>query len=184
MKTKLLILFPLLFFKMNAAGAANLVYGEGFSFSIDHPKGWTCECDGKNAAAVGANILLHRQDQTFNNAQPLIYILVNKRGKSPQHDLDTDIKSTKVEKPKTKFEKLAMDSVDGPTASSVFLLPQGVSEYVTYYFPKKSNANSLSITMHFDHRTANREEMKAFKETVKSIHWLADVTNITLPGKK
>ncbi len=165
----------------NRAHAVNIVYGSSFSFSVEEPKGWICECDGKKAATIRANTVLYKQGESFESAQPLVYMKVNERGKSAQQDLDADIRSVKSQKPEMSFEKIEIDFLEGTSASSMFLVPNGTVEYVTYIYPKKSDKNALSIAMHFDKRRATPAELDAFKSIIRSIHWISDT--VVFPPK-
>ncbi len=70
---------------------SGLVYGEGYSFWIDAPKGWVL--DPKTAKEYGANVILYQTGFSFRNAPAVIYANTLTTDKKVQdamkHEADT-----------------------------------------------------------------------------------------------
>jgi len=70
---------------------SGLVYGEGYSFWIDAPKGW--ELDPKTAKEYGVNVVLYPTGSSFQNAPAVMYANTLRKDETVQdvmkHEADT-----------------------------------------------------------------------------------------------
>ena len=147
--------------------AALIVYGPGFSFSVTEPSGWAG--DTEHAARFAANVVFLRRDESVRQGA-LIRIRVNgKMDENTAEDLKADMDGYRAERPKVRFEELALDHPRYATFPKLFFEEGVFYEYVAYLNPGKDVPLLLSVSMHVPKVRATAEELAAFRGVLQSI---------------
>lgn len=152
-----------------------IVYGQGFSFGVKEPPGWTG--DTQNANHVGANVLFYRATENLNNVGALIRVrLSSKTDEDTTADLKYDMNEYRTKYPKIQFVEFEATHPSYRIFPKLFLLQGEFSEYVAYLNPGPTTPFLISASMNKQRGQATTEEIEAFRLVVKSITFLT--TNV------
>jgi hypothetical protein len=145
-----------------------LVWGEGFMFRVKEPPGWKADCS--NAANIHANILFYKQEESFETATTLIYLLVSdKTDENVEKDLEWDMEQYRKRYPNIQFKDIPVSHPEYETYSKLFYVKGTFYEYVTYINPGESNPHKISAAMNVQREEASEEELAAYQEVIETL---------------
>jgi len=148
-----------------------IVYGEGFSFVVKEPPGWTG--DTQNASRVGANVVFYRAGEKLTSASTLIRVrLGSKVDEDTAADLKYDMDGYRSKYPKVRFINLSVTHPRYSVFSKLFFLPDSFAEYVVYLNPGSEAKFLFSASMNKQKEQASAEELAVFQTVVESISFL------------
>ncbi|QDK37974.1 hypothetical protein [Bdellovibrio sp. NC01] len=168
---------------IQAKSESALIFGDQFKFSIHIPNGWECLCDGKEAAKIGANAILHPKGKEWQKANAFIFLRVNSaQDDNVKEDVAADIMTYKKEYPDASVEKIDIEALKGYKKSSILFARINKSyEYVTYIAPEPFHGKNISVAMNVKSVKASDEVLDAYQEVTKSVQWLDNKKAIHCP---
>jgi hypothetical protein len=150
---------------------ALIIYGEGFSFSVREPSGWTADTEG--ASRIGANVVFTPNGSTSDSTAPLLRVrLSEKVDENTRADLEHDMQDYQQRFPSVKFGDLKIDHSSYPVFSQLFFIPAEWYEYVAYLNPGEAVPKLFSVSMNLQKRRATDGELTAFRDAARSLQFL------------
>lgn len=165
-----LILFVFSFLPALAKESSDnlIIYGEGFAFTVKEPMGWRAET--QNIKQFGADVIFYQNRFKYENANALIRVLVvPKTDENTALDLSYDMDRYRSRYPNIQFQDIKAGHPTYSNYSKLFLVPKGFSEYVTYLNPGNGIPRIISISMNVQKREAEKEELEAYRNIMKSL---------------
>ena len=163
----LICLLSMLIFPVFADAAGMIVYGDGFSFGIEEPKGWVA--DTTSGSDQGANVVLYEKGQTWADAPVVMYVNVAKDEKAGVAGLiSNDSKRFRKRCPSIKISPIEIEGKKGKVESKIFDCPTENYEVVSYLDVKDAICIMVMSGRNGD---AVQEKLPAFKEFVKTFFW-------------
>ncbi len=145
-----------------------LVFGEGFSFSVQQPKGWTG--DTEFAKSYNANIIFYESKAELENDGALIQVLAfTKQDENTINDLQVDINSYKKKYPRLKMQRLVVKHDNYKRYSKLVSLDKIFYKYITYINPGKKYKHGLSVAMKISRSAANRFVLNSYLKIIASV---------------
>jgi hypothetical protein len=149
-----------------------VVYSGDLMFVVKEPDGW--QGDIENAPKIGAGVVLYRKKETFEKNSGLIAIRVARKvDENTALDLEHEMKGFRELYPDAEFRALPVKHPSYAVFSKLFSIPRSRHEYVTFVNPGKVTPYLFSIAMSTGSRTASKEELRAYREVVRSIEYVS-----------
>jgi hypothetical protein len=177
MKRKLLLstLLLLLYVRTGTAqeaASALLISGDGFSFMVQEPPGWTGDTD--RARTYGVSVVFFPSAAASKAADVTIRVRVDEKAhENLADDLISDLKGLRQRYPEIKSGDFDVKHPTYATFPKLFYQPGSFFEYVTYLNPGPQFPFSLAVAMSKAKSAASPGELAAFASVVKSIHVLS-----------
>ena len=145
-----------------------VVYGDGFTFSVKEPVGWTGDIDiAKN---YNSNIVFYRSKDDIKKGGALIQVYrFSKQDEKTEKDLEYDIKSYKDEYKNLKQQDFLVSHKDYKCYSKLVYVENDFHQYVVYVNPGPKFRTGISVAMNISKRLATEEELKAFRQLISSL---------------
>jgi hypothetical protein len=145
-----------------------LVRGQGITFSVNGPAGWTSDT-GALARTFNVHLLLTPEGEETRH--PVVSIRVRVNGKTDEQiekDLAVDVAGYLKDDPDVVVKPLELAHASYATVGSTVTERGRFSEYVLYLNPGKEYKVILSLALSIRGREATPEEMNAFRDVVQS----------------
>jgi hypothetical protein len=144
-----------------------LIQGENFSISVKEPMGWQGD---SNTSADHGNLVLHRMNESHQNAKAVIRVLVaNKTDENTIEDLKYDMASYRKQYPKVQFKDISVKHPEYSTYPKLFYVDTDFYEYVTYLNPGKSYPYIICVSMNLKKKEASKEDIEAYSSVIESL---------------
>jgi len=148
-----------------------IIYGEGFSFSVKEPSGWTG--DTSNAAAILANVLFFKDGETCQTENVTILVRINKKmDESVEKDLEFDMDQYRNQYPTVQFKDITVTHLQYKTYSKLFYVKDTFYEYVTYVNPGSGKPVTFSVSMNVQKNEASKEAFAAYQKIIGTLSLL------------
>ena len=145
-----------------------LVFGDGFSFSIKEPKGWTGDID--NAKKYDANIIFYKDKTELKNGGAIVQVLAfTKQDEQTNKDLEADVASYKKEYPKAKLQDFEAKHKNYKTYSKLVFVDKKFYQYIVYINGGTKYKTGFSVAMNISNRPATQEELQSYLSIISSL---------------
>jgi len=170
--TKLAALFFGLFLSYSSFSQTKdssfLVFGDGFSFSVKEPKGWTGDIE--SAKKYEANIIFYKDKTELESGGAIIQILAfTKQDEQTNKDLEADITSYKRDYPKAKLQNFDANHKEYKCFSKIVYVDKSFYQYIVYVNGGTKYKTGLSVAMNISKRPATPDELKSYLDIVTSL---------------
>ena len=147
---------------------ALLISGEGFSFMVQEPPGWTGDTD--RARQYGVSAVFFPSLAASKAADVTIRIRVDEKShENLAEDLAADLKGLRQQYPEIQFRDLEIKHPGYATFPRLFYQTGSFFEYVAYLNPGPQYPFSLEVAMSKAKSAASPGELAAFESVLKSI---------------
>ncbi len=154
--------------KAEPPSSALLISGEGFSFMVQEPQGWTGDTD--RARQYGVSVVFFPALPASKAAEVTIRVRVDeKKHENLVEDLTADLKGLRQRDPETQSRDLEVKHPGYATFPKLFYKPGSFFEYVAYLNPGPQYPFSLEVAMSKAKSAASPGELAAFESVLKSI---------------
>ncbi|MFZ1685954.1 MAG: hypothetical protein WAU70_00915 [Flavobacteriales bacterium] len=147
-----------------------IVYGDGFSFGVKEPQGWTGDID--RAAEYHSNIVFYPVGEDPDKAALVQVSAFQKQDEKTQNDLAFDVKSYEQQHASLKKEDLAASHKEYRVFAKLVFVKDEFFQYIAYVNPGQKFGKGFSVAMNVQKRRATDEELKAFLETITSLRMI------------
>jgi len=155
---------------------ALLIHGQGFSFWVKEPKGWTCHTEDAGQYRLNAYFCVGENDVSRSPA--IMHITVyGKGGVSIQDGLTFDAENYKQHAKKIEFLEFPIGELKYECASKVYVIDDKTTDYVCFLDPGKELPLYVALVLHGPKEVSPKYE-KDFLALIKSFHWLT--TNVLI----
>ncbi|HEV7507692.1 MAG TPA: hypothetical protein VGS07_22600 [Thermoanaerobaculia bacterium] len=145
-----------------------MISGDGFSFMIQEPQGWTGDTD--RARQYGVSVVFFPSLAESKAADVTIRVRVDeKTNENLAEDLKADLNGLRRQYPELQSQDLDVKHPAYVTFPKLFYKPGSFFEYVTYLNPGPQFPFSVSVAMSKAKSAASPGELGAFESVVKSI---------------
>lgn len=145
-----------------------MVYGDGFTFSLKEPQGWTGDID--NAAKYQANIVFYLNKTDPEKGGTLIQAYAfSKHDENTIEDLNYDVNSYKKDYPTLKEQTFEAKHKNYTTFSKLIYVDNKFWQYITYINPGVKFDKGVSVAMNISKRAATDKELAAYRQIVNSL---------------
>ncbi|MFY9825179.1 MAG: hypothetical protein WAM82_27625 [Thermoanaerobaculia bacterium] len=153
--------------------ATLLISGDGFSFMVQEPPGWTGDTD--RARQYGVSVVFFPHSAQSKAADVTIRVRVDeKSSENLAAELKDDMNSLRQRYPEMKADDLAdVKHSAYATYPKLFYQPGSFFEYVAYLNPGPQYPFSIAVAMSKAKSAASPGELAAFESVVKSINVLS-----------
>ena len=150
------------------ATSALLISGDGFSFMVQEPPGWTGDTD--RARQYGVSVVFFPSAAASKAADVTIRVRVDEKAhENLAEDLKADLNGLRQRYPEMKSDELDVKHPAYATFPKLFYQPGSFFEYVAYLNPGPQFPFSLAVAMSKAKSAASPGELAAFENVVKSI---------------
>lgn len=148
-----------------------VVFSDDFMFSVKEPEGWTADIE--NAPKLSSGVVFYREGETFENRSDTISIRISKKvDEDTAKDLSHDMEQFKTLYPDVEFLPLKAPRKGYISFSKIFAIKNSSYHYVCYVNPGKESPYLFIVFMKKEKKKADKQELKAFQEVVKTIDWI------------
>ncbi|HSS79009.1 MAG TPA: hypothetical protein VLV54_19975 [Thermoanaerobaculia bacterium] len=152
--------------------SALLISGDGFSFMVQEPPGWTGDTD--KARTYGVSVVFFPSAAASKAADVTIRVRVDeKTHENLEEDLKTDLNGLRQRYPELKSADLDVQHPGYATFPKLFYMPGSFFEYVAYLNPGPQFPFSVAVAMSKAKSAASPGELAAFASVLKSINVLS-----------
>jgi hypothetical protein len=149
-----------------------VVYSDKVMFTVKEPKGWVG--DIQNAKHIEAAVVLYRENEAQSADATLIAVQVaSKVDENTRADLAHDMEGFRERYPAVQFGDLAVKHPTYKAFSKIFSIPETRFEYVTFLNPGKKVPYLFTVIMNTGKRKADKNELSAYREIVRSIEYIS-----------
>jgi hypothetical protein len=154
--------------KAEPQSSALLISGEGFSFMVQEPTGWTGDTD--RARQYGVSVVFFPTLPASKAADVTIRVRVDEKShENLAEDLTADLKGLRQQYPEIQSRDLEVKHPGYATFPRLFYKPGSFFEYVAYLNPGPQYPFSLEVAMSKAKSAASPGELAAFESVLKSI---------------
>lgn len=154
--------------KTEPQSSALLISGDGFSFMVQEPPGWTGDTD--RARQYGVSVVFFPSLAASKAADVTIRVRVDEKShENLAEDLTADLKGLRQQYPEIQSRDLEVKHPGYATFPKLFYKPGSFFEYVAYLNPGPQYPFSLEIAMSKAKSAASPGELAAFESVLKSI---------------
>jgi hypothetical protein len=148
--------------------SALLISGDGFSFMVQEPPGWTGDTD--KARQYGVSVVFFPQLAASKAADVTIRVRVDEKAHEDlAQDLTADLNGLRQQYPEIQSRELEVRHPGYATFPRLFFKPNSFFEYVAYLNPGPQYPFSLEVAMSKAKSAASPGELEAFERVLKSI---------------
>lgn len=152
--------------------SALLISGDGFSFMVQEPPGWTGDTD--RARQYGVSVVFFPSVAESKAADVTIRVRIDEKShENLAEDLSADMNGLRQRYPEMKAAELDVKHPVYATFPKLFYSPGSFFEYVTYLNPGPQFPFSLAVAMSKAKSAASPGELAAFASVVRSINVLS-----------
>jgi hypothetical protein len=152
--------------------SALLISGDGFSFMVQEPPGWTGDTD--RARTYGVSVVFFPSAAASKAADVTIRIRVDDKTQENQaEDLKADLNGLRQRYPEIKSGDLDVKHPAYATFPKLFYMPGSFFEYVAYLNPGPQFPFSVAVAMSKAKSAASPGELAAFASVLKSVNVLS-----------
>jgi hypothetical protein len=148
--------------------SALLISGDGFSFRVQEPPGWTGDTD--RARTYGVSVVFFPSLAASKAADVTIRVRVDEKARENlAEDLTADLNGLRRQYPEIQSGELEVKHPAYATFPRLFYKPGSFFEYVAYLNPGPQYPFSVAVAMSKAKSAASPGELAAFASVVKSI---------------
>ena len=148
--------------------SALLISGDGFSFMVQEPPGWTGDTD--KVRQYGVSVVFFPQLAASKAADVTIRVRVDEKAHEDLgQDLVSDLNGLRQQYPEIQSGELEVRHPGYATFPRLFYKPGSFFEYVAYLNPGPQYPFSLAVAMSKAKSAASPGELEAFERVLKSI---------------
>jgi hypothetical protein len=152
--------------------SALLISGDGFSFMVQEPPGWTGDTD--RVRRYGVSVVFFPQLAASKAADVTIRVRVDEKTRENlAEDLTADLNGLRQQYPEIQSSELAVKHPAYATFPRLFYKPGSFFEYVAYLNPGPQYPFSVAVAMSKAKSAASPGELAAFESVLKSISVLS-----------
>ncbi|MBC7450154.1 MAG: hypothetical protein H7259_01550 [Cytophagales bacterium] len=173
---KIVVIYFIVFTSHNSFGQISdtskmsnlVVYGDGFTFSVEEPIGWTGDID--IAKDYYSNIAFYQSKDDIKKGGALIQVYrFGKQDEKTEKDLEYDIKSYKDKYKNLKQQDFLVSHKDYKCYSKLVYVDNDFYQYIVYVNPGPKFRTGVSVAINISKRLATEEELQAFRQIISSL---------------
>jgi hypothetical protein len=148
-----------------------LVWGEGFSFGVTEPAGWTGHTE--DAYRYRLNIYFCLGRKKIDNSPAIMHITVLDKGnRSIQEHLEYDMENYKKNYQNIEFQDFSIEGLKYEALAKIFIIEDKTVDYVCFLDPGKGSQLYVVFVLHGPGDTTPHYQ-EDFVKLVKSFAWLS-----------